>query len=284
MWQAVRERAGVERGSVRPFQPAMLAAIWAIAIFVFFSLSGSKLPGYIVPIFPALAMLAGVALDNITERSWRRQVNFMLVLGIVGLLASPVVATLDKPGMPNVIYREFAAWIGIAFVFMLGGALLVRRLLRDHGVFPSVVAYAVALFLCATVALRGHEVMGRPASGADLVPAINAVLKDDMPLYSVNLLDHTLPFYLRRTTILVQHPDELDFGVAQEPQKWIPTIDAFVTKWQDGQPAVAIMSADTYQDLSARHVPMYKIGADKRRTVVSNFPLPAEHQGQKPAP
>ncbi len=57
--RAVRERAGVTAGSApRPFQPALLAAIWAVAIFVFFSLSHSKLPGYILPIFPALASSA----------------------------------------------------------------------------------------------------------------------------------------------------------------------------------------------------------------------------------
>ena len=35
---------------------------WALVVFVFFSASGSKLPPYIVPIFPALAVLAAHAL------------------------------------------------------------------------------------------------------------------------------------------------------------------------------------------------------------------------------
>ncbi|WP_455287892.1 glycosyltransferase family 39 protein [Cupriavidus necator] len=286
MWQAVRERAGVARGtSTRPFQPALLAALWAVAIFVFFSLSGSKLPGYIVPIFPALALLAGVALNTVTERAWRWQVNAMIALGVVGLLACPFVAMLDKPSTPNVVYREFTLWLGIAFAVMLAGALLTRRLLRTRGVFPSVVAYALAMFICCTVALRGHEAMGRPNSGVDLVPAINAVLTPDMPLYSVGLLDHTLPFYLRRTTILVAHPDELEFGVGQEPQKWIPTMDDFIARWQDGQRAVAIMLPDTYNALAARGVPMHKIAGDRRRVAVANFALPgqgpqAQAQGQ----
>ncbi|WP_454753284.1 glycosyltransferase family 39 protein [Cupriavidus necator] len=286
MLQAVGERAGVERGtSPRPFQPALLAALWASAIFVFFSLSGSKLPGYIVPIFPALALLAGVALDTVTERAWRWQVNAMIALGVVGLLACPFVAMLDKPSTPNAVYREFTLWIGIAFVVMLAGALLARRLLRTRGVFPSVVAYALAMLVCCTVALRGHEAMGRPNSGADLVPAINAVLAPDMPLYSVGLLDHTLPFYLRRTTILVAHPDELEFGVGQEPQKWIPTMEDFIARWQDGQRAVAIMLPDTYNALAARGVPMHKIAGDRRRVAVANFVLPgqgpqAQSQGQ----
>ncbi|AQV98073.1 4-amino-4-deoxy-L-arabinose transferase [Cupriavidus necator] len=286
MWQAVRERAGVARGtSPRPFQPALLAALWAVAIFAFFSLSASKLPGYIVPIFPALALLAGVALDTATERAWRWQVNAMIVLGVIGLLACPFVGMMDKPSTPNAVYREFALWLGIAFAVMLAGALLARHLLRTRGVFPSVVAYALAMFLCCTMALRAHEAMGRPSSGADLVPAINAVLTADTPLYSVRLLDHTLPFYLRRTTILVEHPDELEFGVGQEPQKWIPTVEGFIARWQDGQRAVAIMAPETYAALTARGVPMHKIAGDRRRVAVANFTLPgqapqAQPQGQ----
>jgi 4-amino-4-deoxy-L-arabinose transferase-like glycosyltransferase len=279
MWQAVRERAGVARGNLpRPFQPALLAGLWAVAIFVFFSLSGSKLPGYILPIFPALALLAAVALDTATERAWRWQVNAMIALGVIGLVACPFVGMMDKPSTPNAVYREFALWLAIAFAVMLAGVPAARRLLRTRGVFPSVVAYALAMFLCITVALRAHEAMGRPSSGVDLVPAIDAVLTPDMPLYSVRLLDHTLPFYLRRTTIMVEHPDELEFGVTQEPRKWIPTVDGFIARWQDGPRAVAIMTPETYTALAARGVPMHRIAGDRRRVAVANFALPGQTQ------
>ena len=35
------------------------ALVWAAFVFVFFSASGSKLPSYILPMFPALALLVG---------------------------------------------------------------------------------------------------------------------------------------------------------------------------------------------------------------------------------
>lgn len=290
MWTEVRERAGAVRGAGgKPFQPALLAALWAIAIFAFFSLSSSKLPGYIVPVFPALAILAGVALDHINERSWKRQIHAMLALAIVGLLASPVIGTLDKPSTPNEVYRAFALWVGAAFVVLLAGMIVARRLLQTRGLFASITAYALALYLCCTVALLGHEVMGRRASGIDLLPSIRAVLKDDMPLYGVGVLDHTLPFYLRHTLTMVEHPDELEFGIAQAPDRWIPTMEAFIARWQDGQPAVGIMSPETYDGLRARQVPMYVVARDVRRVVVSNFPPPgqpaqATPQETKPAP
>ncbi|WP_454766367.1 glycosyltransferase family 39 protein [Cupriavidus campinensis] len=290
MWATVRERAGAVRGAGgKPFQPALMALIWAAAIFVFFSLSGSKLPGYIVPIFPALAMLAGVALDQIDERSWRRQVNAVMVLAVAGLAATPFVATLDRPSNPNEVFRAFSVYTGVAFAVLLGGMALARRLLRSHGLFPSITAFSLAMFLTCTIGLMGHETMGRRASGADMVPAIRAVLKDDMPLYGVRLLDHTLPFYLGHTLTMVEAPDELEFGVQQAPDQWIPTLDGFIARWRDGHPAMGIMSPEVYDQLAARQVPMHVVARDLRRVVVSNFPppgatAPAQTPEPKPAP
>ncbi|PLP96547.1 glycosyltransferase family 39 protein [Cupriavidus pauculus] len=280
MWDVVRDRDGAQRGAGgKPFQPALMSLVWFAAIFVFFSLSGSKLPGYIVPVFPALAILAAVALDQISDRSWNRQINALLVLAVVGLLAAPVVATLERETNPNEVFRAFAVYIGVAFAVLLAGMLLARRLLRTHGVFPSVAAFALSMFLTCTIGLLGHEVMGRRASGVDMLPAIKAVLKDDMPLYGVGMLDHTLPFYLGRTLTMVAAPDELEFGTQQQPDKWIPTMDAFVAKWQDGQPALGIMSPETYDGLVAQHVPVYVVARDVRRVVASNFPPPAQKAG-----
>ncbi|QOT81156.1 glycosyltransferase family 39 protein [Cupriavidus basilensis] len=275
LWEVVRDDDAAARvATVRRLRPALLLAVWAIAIFVFFSLSGSKLPGYIVPVFPALGMLAAMALERIGERGWCRQLNAMLVIMAIGLLASPVVATLHSNHTATADYRRYAVWVAAAFVVMLAGTWLARRLLRTHGLMPSIVVYALALFTGFTAALLGHETIGGPASGASLVPAIRAVLKDDMPIYGVRTLDHTLPYYLRHTTVMVEHPDELEFGTQQEPQKWLPTLDSFISRWREGPPALAIMSADTYRELTTRQVPMHLVAQDQRRIVVANFPVP----------
>ena len=68
------------------FGRSLLLAVWAAVIFGFFSLSGSKLPGYIVPVFPALAILAAVALDRLDPAQWRRHVLVAAVLVVAGLL------------------------------------------------------------------------------------------------------------------------------------------------------------------------------------------------------
>src|SRR3954463_6213288 len=41
------------------FDSALFLALWCAVVFIFFSISGSKLPSYILPMFPALVLLMG---------------------------------------------------------------------------------------------------------------------------------------------------------------------------------------------------------------------------------
>ena len=278
LWRAMRTPvaadvvADVQDAEAR-FRPALMAGIWAISIFVFFSLSRSKLPGYIVPVFPALGILAGVALDRIDVRAWSRQLMGMAVLAGCGLLASPVVATLHANHTPNAFYRAYAIWVGVAFVVMLL-AIGASRLLLRRGVLPSVAVYALGMYMGFTVALIGHETVGGPASGADLAPQIAHRLTPAMKLYGVNMLDHTLPFYLRHPLSMVGEADELGFGTSVEPQRWVPDLATFAKIWRDGGPAMAVMSPQTYLDLSAT-MPLQVVASDWRRVVVTNVPGPS---------
>lgn len=256
------------------FRPLWWLATWAAAIFVFFSLSDSKLPGYILPVYPALAVLTALALERLDRRAWNRQLLFALLVAAAALAASPLVARLGGGGTPNVLYRHYMPWIAAACALAVLGILAARRLARGGDRLPSIAAYSLAIFGAVTIGLAGHETLGRSISGVDLVTPIKAWLKPGMPIYSVRLLDHTLPFYLRHTTIMVEAPDELAFGVRQQPDKWIPTLAGFEKVWTSGPPALAIMSHDTYARLVTDRLPMFAVAEDTRRVVVANFARP----------
>jgi 4-amino-4-deoxy-L-arabinose transferase-like glycosyltransferase len=55
-----------------PFRPTLFCAVWTLAIIVFFSVSQSKLPAYVIPVFPALALMLGerAALDDAAGLRW----------------------------------------------------------------------------------------------------------------------------------------------------------------------------------------------------------------------
>ena len=167
---------------------------------------------------------------------------------------------------PNAVFSRFAMFLVVAFVAGAGLTWLALRLADRR--FESVAAFACAWFLTFTAAMLGHEAFGRSMSGIDLVPAVKAWLKPDVPFYAVERLDHTMPFYLGRAIIMVQEPDELAFGVEQEPAKWVPTTEAFVARWKAGGQAVAMMGPGTYDRLTAQSVPMIVIARDARRVIV----------------
>ncbi len=264
-------RAESAAHTAKAFRPLLFCAVWAVAIFAFFSASGSKLPGYILPVFPALAVIAAAALQGLDAPAWRRQLGVMLALFTVLLLASPLIG---RTGAGEPALRDYGLWISagcaLAVVALLGALWLQRRSPTRPGI-ASIALAACGFFGATTLGLLGHETLGRPASGAPLLPAIQAVLKPDMPIYAVKLLDHTLPYYLRRTVVMVEEPDELAFGTRQEPQKWLPTVAAFLAVWTAGAPALALMTPATYAELQAQLGPLTVVAQDPRRVVVANF-------------
>ncbi|MGB8433921.1 MAG: glycosyltransferase family 39 protein, partial [Burkholderiales bacterium] len=50
------------------FKPLRFLVVWSATVFVFFSVSSSKLPSYILPILPALAVVIGAALPALGKR------------------------------------------------------------------------------------------------------------------------------------------------------------------------------------------------------------------------
>ena len=80
--------------------------------------------------------------------------------------------------------------------------------------------------------------------------------------------DQTLPFYLQRDVVLVDYEDEFALGQQHEPARSIPTLDAFVARWNSLPHAAAYMSVFAWVELHQRGLPMRIVFQDPRRVVV----------------
>jgi hypothetical protein len=67
---------------------------------------------------------------------------------------------------------------------------------------------------------------------------------------------------------VVAYKGELEFGIGQEPAKWIPDLDAFASQWRSETQAVAVMPPQTYDDLQRQGLPMIVIGRDPQHVAV----------------
>ncbi|MDE1184414.1 glycosyltransferase family 39 protein [Paraburkholderia sp.] len=273
--QSVRHALRVPR-QPNGFAPTLLLLVWSAFIFLFFSASHSKLLSYTLPIAPALALLIGLYLPLVAPQTLRRHLAGYAVFLVAGLFGATFLSRAGDARNPTALYIEFRVWVwaalGVALVFTLIALWFARRSFSERrGIVGAVAVFGTAWLLLGTIAGTGHDVFGRLSSGAPLAPAVRqalAKLPPDTPFYSVGVLDHTLPFYVRHTTIMVEHADELTFGVTVEPQKWVPTINEWVERWKAERYAVALLPASTYDRFAAQHLPMQVIARDSRRVIV----------------
>ncbi|CAN7362931.1 glycosyltransferase family 39 protein [Trinickia sp. LjRoot230] len=255
------------------FRPAMLLIVWSVFIFLFFSVSHSKLISYVLPIAPALALMLGAYLPYVSRAAWHRHLLGYLALLAVLAIGAIFIGRFGDARTPNALYVAFRTWVfvGIGVAAALTGLALWLNRRPNVSVWPSATAFGAAWLLLGTIAGTGHDVFGKQSSGALLAPAIKtalARLPADAPFYSVALLDHTLPFYVGHTTIMVEDANELTFGVQREPQKWVPTVDEWIKRWDAERYGLALMTTSRYEDLAREHVPMRVIARDTRRVVV----------------
>jgi len=278
--QSIRHAIRMPR-QANGFAPVTLMLVWSVFIFLFFSASHSKLLSYTLPIAPALALLIGMYLPLVTKEQFHRHLTGYAVFFVAGAFAAVFLSRFGNARNPNALYVEFRVWVlaalATAFVLTLVALWLNRRsrqrteVRAGNGIFAAATAFGFAWVLLATIAGTGHDAFGRLSSGAPLAPAVKAALAKlpaDAPFYSVGVLDHTMPFYVDHTMIMVEYPDELAFGVSVEPQKWVPSVAEWVKRWESDRYALALMSPARYTEFAAQHVPMTVVTRDSRRVIV----------------
>jgi 4-amino-4-deoxy-L-arabinose transferase-like glycosyltransferase len=251
------------------FKPRRFLLLYAAVIFLFFSASQSKLPSYILPIFPALALLVGEWLTRVSGRTLTWLILPIAVLALTGAIASPFVANFGGEKVPVALYEMFGRWILAGTLTLLAACCLAVFFAWRERIEAAVIALGAGGLLFIQLIMTGDETLSPVYSTSHLAGTISPLLDADTPFYSVRTYEQTLPFYVKRTVTLVDYRDELDFGLQQEPELAIPTIDEFEARWRNDRKALAIMGPDIYRELTARGLPMRLLAADARRVIVS---------------
>ncbi|VWC23138.1 4-amino-4-deoxy-L-arabinose transferase [Burkholderia pseudomultivorans] len=269
-WQSIRHALRMPR-QPNGFSPMLVLLIWSAFIFLFFSASHSKLISYVLPVAPALALMIGAYLPLMTAERFRRHLLGYLVFFVVAAFGIVFLARLGDARTPNALYRAFQVWLYTGLAVAAALTLAAAWLNRRAGVAAAIAMFGAAWLAFGTIGGTGHDEFGRYSSGALIAPAVRAELAKlppDTPFYSVEMLDHTFPFYVGHTTIMVQRQDELAFGISVEPNKWIPTVDEWIARWKQDTHALAIMAPGQYDTLVKQGVPMRVIARDNRRVIV----------------
>jgi 4-amino-4-deoxy-L-arabinose transferase-like glycosyltransferase len=128
------------------------AWVWAAVVILFFSFSGSKLPGYILPAFPALAIIVGDQLERFAAGS---RDSLMQAAAWTTLLLIALIAT----GFAVYLYREGIAadgWCVIYYILPMVMALAAMATLiakKRSAFIAGTTGVMVSVIACAVVVL-----------------------------------------------------------------------------------------------------------------------------------
>jgi len=187
--------------------------LWVALPFLFFSASESKLPHYILPIFPALSMLAGaglVRLQKSAESKLRRALSpaaLVVALAVLYLLAGSIKPAILPAQIRDALsVMPHSVWLfgAILVVFCVWLAL---RNSRQPGVPRAFFAHAMVVFLYLGFAVEIMVLISSSRSAKPVAETLAPYLDGSTQLVFYDTHLAGLPFYLRaeRPVWLVTH-------------------------------------------------------------------------------
>ncbi len=209
--------------------------LWVIAPVLFFSFSESKLPGYILPIFPAVALLVGEELDRwLSERPPSKAFGFLTAMLIVAVgIGSGVVLQRELGVGARDAWIMAAITISIAVVYF--GLLLARGARAATFYLPF--GLAVIVIAAAHLVFPG---LGKRESLRELsLMAVQAARPAERLVFFVNQ-DHGINFYAtglplrdnRSDLVTAMSPDEIALLI--EASRSRSLLVASRKRWSDG--------------------------------------------------
>jgi 4-amino-4-deoxy-L-arabinose transferase-like glycosyltransferase len=252
----------------RDFRPLAFATVWAGFIVLFFSASGSKLPAYILPAFPALALVLSRYLVEAPTRKLAMMVAPVAVVAVVLGVAAWYSPQRQRDPWTRGLYEEAQIYTYLAALALFGTAIAGAWLLGRGRRMLAIVVVAAGTVLAVERMEDAYEEVSPRQSGMAVAEKMLPYLQPSTRVYSVRHYEQSIPFYIGRTVTLVEYVDEFALGIDAEPDRVIRKLAQFPAEWLRPGEALAIMQPDLFQELKAQGLPMQMLHADSRRVLV----------------
>lgn len=252
----------------RPFHPARFLIVWSACVFLFFSGSDSKLPPYILPMMPPLALLAGVHLTTLDAAGLRRAIMPTLLV-TTALFVLTTVLGLHPPTEKIARYSAYVPWIAAATAALIAGVFGGLWLSYRSTPRTALIVWGLAVLAWGQLLVTGHNSLAGKRSTHSIAEAIEPHLTPETRLYSVGQYLQGVPFYLGRTVTLAIYTGELEMGAHSEPHKWLPTFQAFADAWNRPGPAIATVNPKLLDELKSSGLALKILLSDSRTVLIT---------------
>ncbi|HQK45895.1 MAG TPA: glycosyltransferase family 39 protein [Syntrophorhabdaceae bacterium] len=205
-----------------------LFLIWSCVVFTFFSVSGSKLPPYILPIFPSIALILGALFGekDISKINKKWEVfPYLLIFGAI--VAIPFLYNTEiflrwaeeiSDEAPHILgeLKIFFIIVAAASLIVLFFLLISIRSITYRAIFFLLTFFSF-VFICNLLVHTG--IIDRLNTTKELALALNEKRSEDDLIVNYGSYDQTLTFYVKKRIIIVNYKGELDMGAKYEDAK-----------------------------------------------------------------
>jgi 4-amino-4-deoxy-L-arabinose transferase-like glycosyltransferase len=251
---------------------AIFFMLWAGLIFLFFQCSHSLLPPYILPIFPALAILTaryfGFAWDKIKLRGISTGL-WTVTLGMVLVFIALAVCIFQYHLIPN----DKFFWLTAVIALLM--AIITLIFYYRHNVKTALIIF----FIGTSCTLTSANLAVTPFTANSIKPLalfLKPELKPNAQVLSYHGYYQDLPFYLQRRIIMAGWGvSELGFGLQhQNMQNWLITDKTLWNEWRGPIQMFMFLSRADYNSL-IKHYPthMYVLAQTKKNLLVTNHKI-----------
>ena len=228
----------------------LFTVCWFSFPIIFFSLSGSKLSGYILPSLPPLAMLLGSRLAEAIQKNreiprFRAGAWLQLILSLCMAVAAPVFFNKEYGGnLKTGLYISVAVLIPAIFVFIYG---------QQRNITATVKAVVVqGMILIGAIAFFAFPVLGDYLSTRTVARHATALREIGEPVIFWRFFHHTFQYYMDyQTETRLDSMDDLRSFAEMSPSLLAITREAGMLALEE-QP-------ETYVELLSRQGKFYLI-------------------------
>lgn len=261
---AKNHRSNVATQNFQYLMP-LYAGVWALFVFVFFSMGNTKLLTYILPLFPALALFTANAwpqqnVENSNAPHWKWLTIPAWTLVGVALVGGIVFSTQMSRLMP----REAAgvqanSYNLIAVGVLIAGFLAVAIQLSRHKTNQALTSQVLSMSLLVIVAMQGIVPNVSKAAQGAMMEYLKTIGKAPVVLYEIQR--PSLTFYGQRRVprFVEEQAPALRAELNKNKQTFIITKTTFIPQLQSLLPPdqqVRILEKDrVYSLLSVSHAP-----------------------------
>ena len=233
----------------------LFLAIFCAVVLVFFSASHSKLPPYVLPMMPALAVLLAPHVASLARAS-------RVVALIVASLGAGICIYVVRQG--HGLSPSMVTWVAAAIVIATTAAFISSRISRAW--IPA----AIGSILAVQALMMAYASFPPAQSSKALLADARQFIGPRTELFSINQYRQSVPPYLGRKVRLVGYEGELEFGIQHgSGGDFIPSLDTFAAIWMNSSDALAFVDPDTMEAVKALNIPFRLRAFDGKSFVIT---------------